>query len=121
MVCAGTGARGTGTCQGDSGGPIIINREAIDYVAGLTSFGSGCALEGFYDVYSRVPAFLVQINEALELPPPPADPKEDNKPTNPPVTENGDENNGGGAFSLSFFWLLISLRFLRPFLRRQAG
>lgn len=121
MVCAGTGARGTGTCQGDSGGPIIINREAIDYVAGLTSFGSGCALEGFYDVYSRVPAFLVQINEALELPPPPADPKEDNKPTNPPVTENGDENNGGGAFSLSFFWLLISLRFLRPFLRLKPA
>ncbi len=125
MVCAGTGGRGTGTCQGDSGGPILINREGIDYVAGLTSFGSGCALEGFYDVYSRVPAFLVEINEGLELPPPPSDPKEDNNPTNPPATDgNGDasgDSNGGGSFGFSFLLLISFLNFFRPQRRGHAG
>lgn len=97
MVCAGTGRFGEGTCFGDSGGPILIHRDGNDYVAGITSFGSGCAQAGFYDVYSRVPAFLSQINEALDLPPP--DPK--------------DINSGLGAFGLPYLFIILVLSFLR--------
>ena len=41
---------------GDSGGPYVCQRcKNCDwYLAGLTSFGRGCARAGFYGVYTRV-------------------------------------------------------------------
>ena len=36
-----------GTCNGDSGGPMLLVREGVTYVAGVTSFGDGdCATFG---------------------------------------------------------------------------
>ena len=61
MVCAGYPQGGTDTCQGDSGGPLVINGE----LAGITSFGDGCARPGKYGVYTRVGSYASIIETEL--------------------------------------------------------
>ncbi|MFE9171368.1 S1 family peptidase [Streptomyces kebangsaanensis] len=53
MVCAGYSSGGVDTCQGDSGGPLLIG----GVLAGITSWGNGCAGAGHPGVYTRLTAF----------------------------------------------------------------
>ncbi|QIY74338.1 serine protease [Streptomyces sp. RLB1-33] len=53
MVCAGYTNGGTDTCQGDSGGPLLIG----GVLAGVTSWGNGCAEAGYPGVYTRLTTF----------------------------------------------------------------
>ncbi|MER5409049.1 serine protease [Streptomyces sp. NPDC002769] len=53
MVCAGYTNGGTDTCQGDSGGPLLIG----GVLAGITSWGNGCAEAGYPGVYTRLTTF----------------------------------------------------------------
>ncbi|MET7285517.1 serine protease [Streptomyces sp. NPDC005573] len=53
MVCAGYTTGGVDTCQGDSGGPLLIG----GVLAGITSWGEGCAEAGFPGVYTRLTTF----------------------------------------------------------------
>ncbi|XP_022669631.1 serine protease 30-like isoform X2 [Varroa jacobsoni] len=66
-LCAGTLDGGRGTCHGDSGGPLMCRlHNGRWYLAGITSFGSGCAKRGFPDVYSHVPHYIEWIHEVME-------------------------------------------------------
>lgn len=53
MICAGlVDVGGKDACQADSGGPMVVENQ----LAGVVSFGAGCARPGFPGVYSRVAA-----------------------------------------------------------------
>ena len=58
MVCAG--AEGVDACFGDSGGPLFVKADGGSgqrhRQIGVTSFGLGCAAEGFPGVYTEVSA-----------------------------------------------------------------
>ncbi|XP_050307976.1 uncharacterized protein LOC126744563 [Anthonomus grandis grandis] len=56
-ICAGYSAGGRDSCQGDSGGPLVIQNR----LAGVVSFGAGCARPGFPGVYASVPGFRAWI------------------------------------------------------------
>ncbi|XP_017036146.1 trypsin eta isoform X2 [Drosophila kikkawai] len=64
QVCAGYAKGGVDACQGDSGGPLNCNNQ----LAGIVSYGSGCALAGYPGVYTNVSYYngwIVQQNNSL--------------------------------------------------------
>ncbi|MFE5136527.1 S1 family peptidase [Streptomyces fagopyri] len=61
MVCAGYTDGGTDTCQGDSGGPLLIG----GVLAGITSWGNGCAEAGYPGVYTRLTTFSNLVKAQL--------------------------------------------------------
>ncbi|XP_022671218.1 chymotrypsinogen A-like [Varroa jacobsoni] len=65
-LCAGALEGGRGSCYGDSGGPFQCRKsDGQWYLAGLVSFGSGCAHTGYPDVYARVTHFLDWIRTTM--------------------------------------------------------
>lgn len=63
MLCAGFEGGGKDSCQGDSGGPFIVGGENGGYrLAGIVSYGEGCAQPSFFGVYTRVSHYAAWIN-----------------------------------------------------------
>lgn len=53
--------------QGDSGGPLqCLGTDGRWFLAGITSFGSGCARPGFPDVYTRMAHYMSWIQGQLD-------------------------------------------------------
>jgi len=64
QICAGGGS--DATCVGDSGGPLVVEgADRTDRVAGIVSFGSGCAAEHPVAVYTRVSAYAGWISATI--------------------------------------------------------
>lgn len=66
MVCAGYAQGEKDSCQGDSGGPLVVSMEGEGWkLAGIVSFGYGCARAGYYGVYTRVSQYVGWIEEQI--------------------------------------------------------
>ena len=58
QICAGEPDGGKDACHGDSGGPLIIRDSDNWVLAGIVSWGRGCARPGYYGIYTRVSMYL---------------------------------------------------------------
>ncbi|WP_394201589.1 trypsin-like serine protease [Marinagarivorans algicola] len=62
QICAGFPRGGRDSCQGDSGGPLLFKQNGADYVAGIVSWGQGCARPNLPGIYTRTSGFLNWID-----------------------------------------------------------
>ena len=64
QICAAYyGEGGKDACQGDSGGPLTIEGR----LAGIVSWGNGCAQPNYPGVYTEVASFREWVNEHAQL------------------------------------------------------
>ncbi|XP_065222885.1 chymotrypsin-like elastase family member 2A [Planococcus citri] len=66
-LCGGKLDGKFGACIGDSGGPLQCTlKDGRWFLAGITSFGSGCAKPGYPDVYTKLSFYMPWIKNQID-------------------------------------------------------
>jgi secreted trypsin-like serine protease len=104
MICAAESGRDS--CQGDSGGPMFLSDNTI---AGLVSWGNGCAMDPFSGIYARTSAATHFIRKGIcEMSANP--PSDCDNVTNPSRNQTCEKYH---RFIFDGEFLLASRRFMR--------
>ncbi|MBK7535018.1 MAG: trypsin-like serine protease [Myxococcales bacterium] len=69
QLAAGLAAGGKDSCQGDSGGPLVVADGAEMALAGIVSWGEGCARANRPGLYARVTSFAKWMDGLAGGPP----------------------------------------------------
>jgi secreted trypsin-like serine protease len=101
MICAGDLVDGgEDSCVGDSGGPLLAIEGGDQLLAGLVSFGNGCAKAEFPGVYARASSVAGWIERCIADQASCAEPGDALRPVRPVL--DCVEAVGGGAYVAHF-------------------
>ncbi len=89
MMCAGFIEGGKDSCLGDSGGPLMAWQNGEYRLAGVVSFGYGCAMPEKYGIYTRIEYYQGWITSYTD------------------IARSGEKGSGAGAFYGLFIFLFV--------------